>query len=472
MEVQRKMDGFVPNPNHTPHTMEELYRYALDHFPGSVIIIDSGGNILYANDMSAHMLGVTKEWLLSSNMHTVVQSGLARESAGLNALEQNREIMYYIPNYRDEGMLVSSFPMRESNDQISAVFTYSHDEQFLKKYIAWADAEKTKLSSALQIISEGKYSSVIAENCDMQRLLRLAEHVAPSSATVTLYGESGVGKEVIAQYIHQKSKRSNQIFLPINCSAIPESLAESEFFGYEKGAFTGANQTGKLGFFEIANRGTLFLDEVGELSLALQAKLLRVLESGEFSRVGGDAVIHSDTRIICATNRDLKQMVADGTFREDLYYRLNVLPLHIPPLRERKEDILPLATHFLQEMNHRNGYNKVFSPEAARSMREYSWPGNVRELRNIVERMAIITEGDIISAGSYFLTPASGTDHNNGLTVEIGTPLKEAMREMERQYLEKCLEKCDGKVSQLSKMLQAHPSGLYRKLADYQISFM
>lgn len=465
------MDGFLPNPNRTPHTMEELYRYALDHFPGSVIIIDSAANILYANDMSAQMLGVTKEWLLSSNMHTIIQSGLARESAGLSVLEQNCEIMYYIPNYRDEGMLVSSFPMREPGDKISAVFTYSQDEHFLKKYIEWADAEKAKLSSALQIISEEKYSSVIAENCDMQRLLRLAEHVAPSSATVTLYGESGVGKEVIAQFIHQKSKRANQIFLPINCSAIPEALAESEFFGYEKGAFTGANNSGKLGFFEIANRGTLFLDEVGELSLSLQAKLLRVLESGEFSRVGGSGLIHSDTRILCATNRDLKQMVADGTFREDLYYRLNVLPLHIPPLRERKEDILPLAKHFLQEMNRRNGYNKVFSPEAARSMREYRWPGNVRELRNIVERMVIITDGDIISADSYFLNTASGADRDSQLLADIGTPLKEAMREMERKYLEKCLEKCDGKVGQLAKMLHVHPSGLYRKLADYHLPF-
>ena len=465
------MDDYLPNSNQAPLSKEELYHYALDHFHGSVIIIDSAANILYANDISAQMLGVAKEWLLSSNMYTVIQSGVVRESAALSVLEQNREIMYYIPNYRGEGMLVSSFPLRDENNKISAVFTYSQDEHFLRKYIEWADIEKAKLSSALQIISEERYSTVIAASRNMRDLLRTAEQVAPSSATVTIYGESGVGKEVIAQYIHQKSKRANQIFLPINCSAIPESLAESEFFGYEKGAFTGARRTGKLGFFEIANRGTLFLDEVGELSLSLQAKLLRVLESGQFSRIGGDTVIRSDTRIICATNRDLKQMVADGTFREDLYYRLNVLPIHIPPLRERKEDILPLATHFLQEINQQHGGNRVFSPETIHSMKAYPWPGNVRELRNIVERMAIINEGDIITSGTCFFTETTRSEPDHSLWVDIGTPLKEAMRELERQYLEKCLEKCGGKVSRLAKMLHTHPSGLYRKLADYRIHF-
>lgn len=459
------------NLNLTSLSMEELYRFALDGFPGSIMIIDEDANILYANEITAQMLGVTKEWLLSSNMYTVLQLGLASESAGLTALEQDKQIQYYIPNYRGEGMLVSSLPIHTMDGKIAAVCSYSHDEQFLQKYIEWAAAEKRKVSSALKIVSQSKYSSIISESPAMQEVLRLAEQAAPSSATIMICGESGVGKEIIAQFIHQKSKRANQVFLPINCSAIPEALAESEFFGYMKGAFTGASQSGKLGFFEIANRGTLFLDEVGELSPSLQAKLLRVLESGEFSRVGGDAVIHSDTRIICATNRDLRQMVSDGAFREDLYYRLNVLPLSIPPLRARQEDIYPLAQQFLTEMNRKNGYNKVFSPGMIRNMRAYHWPGNVRELRNVVERMAIISDGNIIPPISFSAGSGGGTNQNDSLAVEIGTPLKEAMHEMERQYIEKCLTACDGKVSQLAKMLQVHPSGLYRKLADYHIPF-
>ena len=465
------IEGLTANPNGTPYGWEELYRLALDSFPGSVMIIDDQANILYCNSVTEDMLGVSREWLRSTNMHTVIQYGLAERSVGVEAMEKGSEVMHYVTNYRREGMLISSVPVKGPEGAVRAVFTYSQDEQYLLRYVEWMDHEKTKILSALQMVAgdELHWSSIVAESPAMKRLLQTAEQVAPSSATIAIYGESGVGKEVVARFLHEKSKRSAQVFLPINCSAIPESLAESEFFGYEKGAFTGASQNGKMGFFEIANRGTLFLDEVGELPLSLQAKLLRVLETGELSRVGGGRVFHVDTRIICATNRDLWQMVQEGTFREDLYYRLNVLPLTIPPLRERKEDILPLAQLFLQETNRKNGCKKVLSPETVRAIKGYSWPGNVRELRNLVERMVVVTRGDIITGGVGGQEPAPERGAETGSPLAPGLPLKEAMRELERRYIEASYRLCGGSARRTAELLKVHPSGLYRKLAEYGI---
>jgi PAS domain S-box-containing protein len=462
------------NKNRTPYTMEELYRLALDNFPGSVLIIDDEANILYCNDVTEQMLGVTKEWLLSTNMNTVIQLDLAERSAGMEALKEKREVIRYIPNYRGEGMLISSIPVVTPDGRVNAVITYSQDEQYIHNFLAWMDKEKNKLVTALQVVYQGatRYSSVIAESKPMREVIQLALQVAISSATVALYGESGVGKEVIARFIHEKSNRADQIFLPINCSAIPSGLAESEFFGYEGGSFTSASRQGKIGFFEIADKGTLFLDEVGELSLPLQAKLLRVLECGELTRIGGNKVIYVNTRIICATNRDLNEMVREGKFREDLYYRLNIFPIFIPPLRERKEDILPLAKVFLEKNNRKNGTEKVFSPATTRALQTYNWPGNVRELRNIIERMALIIPGDVITGAAFLQNtiPVIKLGNQNwGSELAIGLPLKNAMREMEKLYVEKCYRMCGENVGRTAEMLQVHQSGLYRKLNDFDI---
>ncbi len=217
--------------------------------------------------------------------------------------------------------------------------------------------------------------------------------IARTDSTVLITGESGTEKEVIARFIHRNSFRFREPFIPVNCAAIPEELMESEFFGYDKGAFSGANSRGKLGFFEMADNGTLFLDEIGELSLNLQSKLLRVLETGEFQRFGGVAIKKSDVRLVAATNKDLASMVTRGVFREDLYYRLNVIPVSIPPLRERPEDILKLSDKFLKEFNAKFGTDKAFSKNLLVNFMNYSWPGNARELRNLIERLVIISSG-------------------------------------------------------------------------------
>jgi len=234
--------------------------------------------------------------------------------------------------------------------------------------------------------------SVVARSPLMQAVFRDTSLVASSETRILLTGESGVGKEVIAEVIHAWSPRSAGPFVKVNCAAIPETLLESELFGHEKGAFTGA-YTQRIGRFEEANQGTIFLDEIVEMSPSLQAKLLRVLQDGRFQRVGSNKELHTDARILAATNRDLEEVVANGEFREDLYYRLNVMEIHVPPLRERPEDILPLATLFLAQFTNNQA---KFSPGVARFLEGYKWPGNVRELRNAIERAVLMSHGDLI----------------------------------------------------------------------------
>jgi two-component system response regulator AtoC len=242
----------------------------------------------------------------------------------------------------------------------------------------------------------GDPSQIVAESKPMQELLRTAERVAGSKGTVLVTGESGTGKERVAHFLHHKSPRHAGPFIRVNCAALPEPLLESELFGHERGAFTGAHKR-KEGRFELADKGTLLLDEIGEISPALQAKLLRVLEEEEFERVGGTTTLKVDVRVVATTNRDLPEEVAQGRFREDLYYRLHVLPLHIAPLRERQEDVLPLARHFVEVHARANGMPvPAFSPEAEKRLLEWHWPGNVRELENAIHRAVVLVDGATI----------------------------------------------------------------------------
>lgn len=248
-----------------------------------------------------------------------------------------------------------------------------------------------------EVARERRFDNLVGNHPRMREIYNLIARVADTSATVLLIGESGTGKEVLARTIHQQGARASTPFVPINCAAIPSELLESELFGHEKGAFTGAVQT-KVGKFELANGGTLFLDEVGSLRLDLQAKLLRALQEREIERVGGTRTIKIDVRIIAATNRDLKRMMEEGTFREDLYYRLNVVPIVVPPLRHCKEDIPALVDHFLNKYNREfNRKVRGFSAGAMAALFEYDWPGNVRELENIIERAVALAQGETIA---------------------------------------------------------------------------
>lgn len=254
-----------------------------------------------------------------------------------------------------------------------------------------------------KILSHRKAYTMIAESASMKKILKDIEQIAQSQASVFISGESGTGKEIVSQTLHYQSSRSDAPFIKVNCAAIPETLIESEFFGHEKGAFTDAVQR-RLGRFELADKGTLLLDEVSELPLALQSKLLRVVQEQEFERIGGSLPIQVNVRIISTSNRNMKESVEKKLFREDLYYRLNVIPIHIPALRERKEDILPLAESFLQGLCAENRKPlKRLSAAAENKLIDYAWPGNIRELANLIERTVVMHCGDIIEAEHLML---------------------------------------------------------------------
>jgi len=288
-----------------------------------------------------------------------------------------------------------------------------------------------------------------------KKVLSMIEKIAPTDSTVLIMGESGTGKELVANHIWQKSRRSGRPFIALNCATFSENLMESELFGHEKGAFTSAYKI-KYGLVESAHEGTLFLDEIAELPLALQAKLLRFLDSGEFRRVGGTKPFKADVRLIAATNKNLEDVMARGGFREDLYYRLNVLTILIPPLRERKEDIEPLANYFLRKYEAKVGRSiKGFSPGALDALRPYDWPGNIRELENVMERAVILCEGDVITARDLSVPQKP----------DGGRPGQ--LQEMEREAVIKALEEAGGNQTKASRLLGIDRKTLYLKLKKY-----
>ena len=280
-----------------------------------------------------------------------------------------------------------------------------------------------------------RFDQMVGESEPMQRMYSLVEMVADSDVTVLLTGESGTGKELVARAIHHKSHRANGPFVSLNCGALPENLFESELFGYEKGAFTGAT-TNKMGRFELADGGTLLLDEVGELSLKSQVDFLRVLETKEFRRLGGTKIVEVDTRIVAATNRNLEAAVKEGAFREDLYYRLNVVPIHLPPLRERGEDIPLLVDRFMKEFSaqHRREPKEISRP-AMRLLRLYAWPGNIRQLRNLIERLVVTVKDAVIKPEHLPEEVQASRDDARTMVVSLGSPLKEIEREAIRRTL-------------------------------------
>ncbi|HEY8530334.1 MAG TPA: sigma-54 dependent transcriptional regulator [Paenibacillaceae bacterium] len=315
--------------------------------------------------------------------------------------------------------------------------------------------------------------SIIGVSPAMKSIMHLVERVAPTDASVLLTGESGTGKTKVAKIIHQWSDRSHRPFIAVNCAAIPEQLLESELFGYEKGAFTGAHAQRK-GKFEAADGGTIFLDEIGEISASLQAKLLQVTQEKQFMRLGSNEPVKVDTRIIAATNRNLKKMVQEGSFREDLYYRLNIVDIYIPPLRERKEDIPLLIEEFLNR--HRQRYNRQFeiSRELLQILMEYDWPGNVRELENAIERAVILCRGDKLSIEDFpekIRNPKRRKEAQEPVVFDSRQTLYEQLEEIEKRFILNALEETGGNASQAAKKLGISRQNLLYKMNKYAVHF-
>ena len=307
-----------------------------------------------------------------------------------------------------------------------------------------------------------KYDNIVAQSAKMQAVLALVERVAPTNSTVLLGGESGVGKDLIARAIHQHSNRASGPFIKINSTAIPENLLESELFGYEKGAFSGATGS-KPGKFELADKGTLFLDEIGDVPPAIQVKLLRVLQEREFERLGGTKTLKVDVRLIAATNRDLRAALEDGTFREDLYYRLNVVAIDIPPLRDHKEDIPALANFFLEKFARESGKPiRGITPAAMKLLLDFYWPGNVRELENIIERGVTLSAGSTLDAADIHLDPPSPRAVAGAPAV---LPVGMTLDQWEDEAIREALKQANGNKSQAARAL-----GLSRNALRYRLS--
>jgi len=299
-------------------------------------------------------------------------------------------------------------------------------------------------------------SDIIGQSPSLQNVLTMVNKVAHTDASVLVTGESGTGKELVARAIHAASPRSKGPFVAINCAALPETLLESELFGHEKGSFTGASQR-KRGRFELADGGTIFLDEVGEIAIGIQAKLLRALEEHSFTRVGGTVVLSVDVRVVAATNRDLLAAMKDGLFREDLFFRLNVFPIHVPPLRLRGDDIVSLAEHFLASL----GAGVKLSKSAAQALLQYEWPGNVRELRNVLERAVILAEGDTISASDLHLLSSTSQLQEEPISSSEG------IAEVEKQMILKALEEAGGNKAEAARLLKITRRMLYSRMKKH-----
>ncbi|MGB6289198.1 MAG: sigma-54 dependent transcriptional regulator [Desulfobulbales bacterium] len=320
--------------------------------------------------------------------------------------------------------------------------------------------------SSLEDSCRELHSDLIGDSKAMDQIYGLIKQVAPSDSTVLILGESGTGKELVASSIHQHSRRADNPFVRVNCAAIPEGLMESELFGHEKGAFTGAHAR-KPGKFELADGGTMLLDEIGELPLALQAKLLRVLQESTYERVGGTGTISIDVRILCATSKDLEQAVENGSFRQDLFYRLNVIPMHLPPLRDRKEDIPALTNNFLHEFSIKRGVAMEISPEAMQCLIDYSYPGNVRELKNIIERASVLAPDQEIKVDDL---PADLLEANGYKEAGESFLISDAVAKTEKQMLLKALAHTKGKKGEAAELLGISRKNLWEKLKLYEIS--
>ena len=373
-------------------------------------------------------------------------------------------------------IMITAFGTTESTIEAMKLGAYDYIHKPFKideiRHVIAKAFEKKSLSEELSLLREKIKSSfglenIIGKNLKMQELYTLIQKVAQSNSTVLITGESGCGKELVAAAIHNLSQRKNKNFVTINCATFPEGLLESELFGHVKGSFTGAVYN-KEGLFEVASRGSIFLDEIGEMPLSLQSKLLRVLENGTFRRVGGLNDITVDVRVISATNKDISEAVASGNFREDLFYRLNVVPVNIPPLRQRTDDIPLLLDHFLNKFS---SNTKRFSPEALRFLMNYSWKGNVRELENMVERTVLLTDREIIlpeDLPEEICKAVEPTKHLPEISDE-GIDFEGILIQIEKSYLIKALEKAKGIKTEAAKLLNLSFRSFRHKLHKYGI---
>ena len=447
----------------------------LDCINVGIYITDGNGKTLTLNHESEKTGSLTKNQVIGVNMKELVEKGFVKESATLKALSSGKQESF-IQDLGDGGRVFITGTPFYRNNKIEFVLCTERDITemiMLEKMLEQTQQTAQRYEMELEYVRNRNLrlqGDVVARSEIMKRLIEKTVKVAKRNATVLLTGESGTGKEIFANLIYKNSDRVNKPFIKVNCAAIPEGLLESEFFGYEKGSFTGADKSGKNGFFEMANKGTLFLDEIGELPIHMQSKLLRAIQEKEVRKIGGESVIPIDVRIIAATNMDLLKAIGEGRFREDLYYRLNIIPMEIPPLRERKEDIESLAVYFTEAFAKQYKIQKVLTKKAVKALNEYDWPGNVRELKNIIERIVVSFDGIEITAFQVGNIMNINENMTSTFTIEENMTLKELMDNYEKEILEYMIDKYKTAATVCHK-LQVNKSTMSRKIKKHKIPY-
>ncbi len=443
-----------------------------------IFVCDGDANVLRINKAYETISELDTSGFYGKNMRDLVANGTYSKSVTLLVLEKRETVSIIQKTSSGKSLLATGKPVFDEKGNILRVVTSVRDitdlhriQQTLEETQKMTEEYRKELDS-LRIKSVKNIDGLVIGSDKMNAMVDVAIRLARVDSTIMITGESGTGKDLVAGIIHKYSQRENQPFIKVNCGAIPANLLESELFGYEDGAFTGARKGGKPGYFEMADKGTLFLDEIGELPYELQAKLLRVLQHKEFNRVGGQKFRQVDVRILTATNRDLLEMVNEKKFREDLYYRLNVVPLNIPPLRERREDIPFITAFYLKLFNESYKMTKRFSSEVMDAFEKYSWPGNIRELRNLVERLVVMCPDDVITPADLpknICTEAKCEDQAAGIRVNEVMPLRDALEIVEKQLISRAYENFHS-TREMAKHLKISAPSIVRRAAKYGIT--
>lgn len=439
-----------------------------------IYLTDREGTTIKTNSAIERITGIPKEYYIGKKVDYLIERGILEASLGDRVIKQKKSVSLVQLNRAGQETLLTSSPIFNDEGEIEGVVTNIRDlSELMNLQKALQKANEINKSYQKQIKQlkgnqETSLSNIVIKSEKMRQLYETAELVLNVDATVLISGQTGVGKDVLAKFIYNQSNRRMQgEFIKINCGAIPPDLLESELFGYESGAFTGANKQGKPGMFELADKGVLFLDEVGELPLNLQVKLLRVIQEREVQRIGAIKPKKINVRLIAATNRDLRKMVESGDFREDLFYRLNVIPISIPRLAERPEDILHLVSYFLLEMNHKYEMNKSISPDLRSFLYQYDWPGNIRELSNLIERLVLLTKDNIITV-NHLPSEYKSAICSSPSSSQENTTLKEAVERAEKQVILHAV-KNSSTTYELAKLLDTSQATVVRKLKKYNI---
>jgi len=454
------------------------FQSLMDHSYYGIYIIDGQGIVIRVNDVAAGLIGLKKEDMVGMDIRELSDKGIVDQALTPAILKSKKPLtrpLYVIKS--NKYILSSGMPIFDDNGDILFVVVIEHDMTIVKELREQleqtrqvADTIKSELSD--RNLLELKNSEIVADSPAMNQVLTILLKLAKMDASnILITGESGTGKGFLSKFVHQNGSRKDKPFISINCAALPEMLLEAELFGYEKGAFTGAADSGKAGLFELANRGTIFLDEIGDLPFSVQAKLLKCLDDGEIRRLGGTKAIQVDCIIIAATNHNLKNLVNQKKFRQDLYFRLNIFPVHLPPLRERREDILKISTFYLNKYNKQYHQKKRFSEKCIEQLQAYDFPGNVRELKNLIKNAVVIKEKNLLEK----ILP----EDRNRLSLSRKTVpeklkppakgLNESILAFERKKLEQALGKVES-TRELADYLNISQSTVVRKLKRHGLS--